>query len=81
MPKVTIWIRKEDEAKWQAIKDKPEWLHEHLSVIPNTYVKVDRILQDHLDGDVLRSIDATKGTATETLKPARNFLDKKKGTR
>lgn len=32
MPKVTIWIRKEDEAKWQAIADKPEWLHEHLRI-------------------------------------------------
>jgi hypothetical protein len=30
MPKVTIWIRKEDEDKWNAIADKPEWLHEHL---------------------------------------------------
>ncbi len=27
MPKVTIWIRNEDEAKWKAIENKPEWLH------------------------------------------------------
>lgn len=31
MPKVTIWIRVEDEAKWKAIEKKPEWLHEHLN--------------------------------------------------
>lgn len=27
MPKVTIWIRNEDEAKWKAIENKPAWLH------------------------------------------------------
>lgn len=31
MPKVTIWIRKEDEDKWKAIENKPEWLHDHLN--------------------------------------------------
>lgn len=31
MPRVDIWIRKEDYAKWLSIEDKPEWLHEHLS--------------------------------------------------
>lgn len=31
MPKVTIWIRKEDEDKWKAIQDKPEWLHFNLT--------------------------------------------------
>lgn len=32
MPKVTIWIRVADEAKWKAIENKPEWLHEHLNI-------------------------------------------------
>lgn len=27
MPRVNIWIRKEDEQKWDAIADKPAWLH------------------------------------------------------
>lgn len=31
MPRVDIWIRKEDEAKWNAIKDRPEWLHHMLN--------------------------------------------------
>lgn len=31
MPKVTIWIRVSDEAKWKAIENKPEWLREHLN--------------------------------------------------
>lgn len=31
MPRVDIWIRKEDWQKWQSIKNKPEWLHEHLN--------------------------------------------------
>lgn len=33
MPRVNIYIRNEDEAKWQAIADKPEWLHEHLNLL------------------------------------------------
>lgn len=32
MPRVDIWIRKEDEEKWLAIENKPEWLHEHLQL-------------------------------------------------
>jgi hypothetical protein len=31
MPKVTIWVRNEDYPKWQAIEDKPEWLHDHIN--------------------------------------------------
>lgn len=31
MPKVTIWIRVADEAKWKAIEKKPEWLHAVLN--------------------------------------------------
>lgn len=31
MPSVHIWIKKDDWDKWQAIADKPEWLHEHLN--------------------------------------------------
>lgn len=31
MPSYHIWVRAEDDEKWQAIADKPAWLHEHLS--------------------------------------------------
>lgn len=31
MPKVTIWIRDVDYPNWQAIADKPEWLHTVLN--------------------------------------------------
>lgn len=37
MPKVTIWIRKEDEAKWKAIPHKPNWLHEHINASEYVY--------------------------------------------
>lgn len=33
MPKVTIWIRVEDEQKWNSIPDKPKWLHQNLNTI------------------------------------------------
>ena len=35
MPRVNIYIRKEDEDKWNAIANKPEWLHEHLNGLTN----------------------------------------------
>lgn len=39
MPKVTIWIREgEDHAKWKAIENKPEWLHEHLDEYPQAAI-------------------------------------------
>ncbi len=31
MPRVNIYIRKDDEAKWNAIKSKPEWMHQHIN--------------------------------------------------
>lgn len=31
MPKVTIWIRVKDLDKWQAIADKPEFIHNALN--------------------------------------------------
>lgn len=34
MPSYHIWIRKEDEAKWKAIENKPEWLRVHLNADP-----------------------------------------------
>lgn len=30
MPRVNIYIRKEDEISWNAIDNKPEWLHSAL---------------------------------------------------
>lgn len=38
MPKVTIWIRVDDEAKWKAIENKPEWLHAKLNPESLTYM-------------------------------------------
>lgn len=31
MPKVTIYIREKDYPKWKVIKNKPEWLHNHIN--------------------------------------------------
>ena len=30
MPRVNVYIRKEDEQIWAGIEDKPEWLHKAL---------------------------------------------------
>lgn len=44
MPKVTIWIRNEDYDKWEAIADKPEWVHRAI----NTKNMLDNINLDEL---------------------------------
>lgn len=31
MPRKDIWVRKEDLEKWNAIENKPRWLHGHLN--------------------------------------------------
>ena len=31
VPRVTIYIREMDYPTWQAIENKPDWLHEHLA--------------------------------------------------
>jgi len=32
VPKATIWIRKDNEKAWEAIKNKSEWVNERLTV-------------------------------------------------
>jgi len=42
MPKVMIWVRKDDLSKWRAIGNKPQWLHEQLnSASPQPIDKAD----------------------------------------
>lgn len=31
MPRYNIWIREEDNEKWQALENKADWLHFHLN--------------------------------------------------
>lgn len=37
MPKVTIWIRKEDLDNWLAIKNRPEFIHNALNGVGDVY--------------------------------------------
>ena len=39
--RITIYIKQADRAKWDAIKDKPEWLHDKLNPIINIKVNKD----------------------------------------
>lgn len=39
MPKRTIWIRNEDMEVWNAIQDKPEWLHKVINLGYEEYLK------------------------------------------
>ena len=32
MPRVTIWVREEDMAAWESIKDRPKFLHKILNL-------------------------------------------------
>lgn len=57
MPKVTIWIRDKDLLAWNAIKDRPEWLHEQLS--RNAPVKQSNVLIKEIPShDEIRKRDA-----------------------
>lgn len=38
MPHVNIWIRKEDLDKWNAVGDKPGWIHSNLNKQPISIV-------------------------------------------
>lgn len=61
MPRATIWIRKEDWPAWEAIQDKPEWLHERLTatevrtaanldVKPSNFFEDGKELAEHVFG-------------------------------
>lgn len=36
MPSKHIWVREEDLPAWEAIKDKPRWVHESLNPADGT---------------------------------------------
>lgn len=71
MPDVHIWIRKEDEAKWKAIANKPEWLHEHLNseqaVIDLLKQDIEQAKDDMAD-EFIRTGKITNATALEDIK-------------
>lgn len=49
----TVYFREEDLPRWQAIKNKAKWLHEHLGMIStntkNNGVITETFLQDQYD--------------------------------
>lgn len=45
MPKVTIWIRVKDLDKWQAIPDKPEFIHNALKREPVFVMQQDKFME------------------------------------
>lgn len=74
----TIYIRKQNEAKWNAIADKSTWINTLLdnsddtslygkvrTVAPEVGPMVTVLSQDLPD----LALDATKGTAVSTLRP------------
>lgn len=76
MPSHHIWIRKEDEAKWRAIADKPEWLHEHLN-----YEKPFRAMNlheqvQHVKGIIDDPEPFTEAKMKELMKPIEELADK-----
>lgn len=45
MPQVTIYIRDEDSDKWNAIADRPTWLHQALNPVPFTFAKMQELME------------------------------------
>lgn len=70
MPKVTIWIRVADEAKWEAIENKPEWLHEHLSYYDESIVNRQRRIHEELSSTTTKST----GMISEAFLPEEQAL-------
>lgn len=61
MPRVNIYIRNEDEAKWKSIADKPAWLHEHITMLPHelgVYEHADT-LNEYFSKNPPKTIDPT----------------------
>lgn len=73
MPKVTIWIREDDKAKWDKAYS-PEWLHKVIRLGYKEYE-----LGMHPMIKPVSSIPKLEGNPT--IEPFPNYLDKKKGTR
>lgn len=61
MPKYTIYIKNDDDAKWQAIADKPEWLHVALNT------SVVEMAINRTDKPLLEPYDAQKAKEREEL--------------
>lgn len=62
-----IWIRKENEAKWEEIMDKSEWINERLSVT----VVSDRLAKEIRKGK--NPIPIQEGDMTELKAPVNDI--------
>lgn len=60
MPRVDIWIRKDDMSAWEAIEDKPQFLHTVLKgdsiLVPRNIIKTPQ--------DALKAVTALKPVST-----------------
>lgn len=50
MPSYHIWIKKEDDATWRAIENKPEWLHERLNETNQVWANAKQVADEMIEG-------------------------------
>lgn len=82
MPRVNIYIRKEDEEKWGAIENKPEWLHDNLNKHePDVYFLSPKVAKEH--PELVAEFDKLAtlvDDSTETVKVGKLFRTNYEGT-
>lgn len=73
MPKVTIWIRVEDEAKWNAIRDKPAQIHEWLNPTHTQSERIKEAIREKADPGSF--VEHDNGTIDATFSSIRHQDD------
>lgn len=63
--RVNIYIKKEDRAKWDAIGNVPEWLHEHLNPKPYPKIMTTQARANQLAKSSYNTTTNSKGVLTE----------------
>lgn len=62
--RVDIWIKQEDRAKWDAIVNKPKWLHRSLERTDTPEIEA---IKRELDKEVTIPIEPTVTPMEETI--------------
>jgi len=85
MPQVTVYIRKEDIAKWKALTKKSEFIHNALNGVGDFEKYVLDVVDKNLGGDLKGLDPIVKPIKTLPIKPTgpasefEHFLKQKQG--
>lgn len=71
MPRRTVWVRDEDLDAFEAIRDRPEWLHKAIQASKRAPINLERAtnIKVNADGTISSAVPGQPTSFTTTPEP------------